>query len=109
MFGRKRIFFSCIVGAVITGIGYGIAPGFYIFTFCRVAVAFCNSGIILSGYSLLLEIVGITKRTVAGIAIMGFVPFGYVVLATMAYFIRDWRALCVIGASLGLLFLLSWK
>ncbi len=108
-FGRKKVFFGTILGSTLSGIGYGAAPEFYTFAFFRVSLAFFNAGMIISGYTLVLEIVGISKRTLVGSATMAFFSVGFPLLAVLAFFIRDWRALCIVCAASGLPLLLLWR
>ena len=109
MIGRKKVFFISILSATGCNVLSGLAPGFYFFAFFRVAIAFFNAGIILSSYTLCMEITGISQRTFAGLAVQLFFAVGYVVLAVLAYLIRDWRTLSVITGLTGFLFLFLWR
>ncbi len=108
-FGRKKVFFGTMLGSILSGTGCGVAPEFYSFAFFRLSLAFFNSGMILSSYTLVLEIVGISKRTLAGISSMAFFSFGFPILAILAFFIRDWKALCIVCAASGVPILMLWR
>ena len=109
MFGRKKVFFTATVGSAVCTIASGLVPGFNFFVFFRIAIAFFNAGILLSGYSLAMEITGISQRTFAGLGVHAFFGFGCLLLAVMAYFIRNWRTLSVVSGLAGFLFLLLWR
>ena len=109
MIGRRKVFFLSIIGVISSALGYSLAPGFYSFAFLRVVSAFCNAGLVLSGYVLSMELVGISQRTFAGLVINIFFGLGYVVLAVLAYLVPEWRAQSIIGAAFGITFLLAWR
>ena len=54
------------------------------------------------------ELVGPKYRVVAGFVIQSFYSVGYMSLAGIAYFIRDWRYLEVAITAPALLFVLYW-
>lgn len=67
-----------------------------------------TSGIILVSYCLALEIVNKESRTYAGIFVMMFFSAGYIILAPLAYYVKDWRWLQVTITLPGVLFLGYW-
>ena len=95
--------------AAVCSILSGLAPGFYFFVFFRIAFAFFSVGIGLASYSIFMEITGLSQRTFAGMAVHVFSAAGYLVLAVMAYLIRDWRTLSVIAGLAGFPSLLLWR
>lgn len=108
-FGRKKVFFGTVAGSILSGLGCGASLGFYSFAFFRLSLAFFNAGMILSSYTLVLEIVGISMRTLAGIATAAFFSTGFPILALLAFLIHDWRALSIVCAVSGLPLLLLWR
>ena len=109
MIGRKKVFFMSTLCAAVCNVLSGLAPGFYFFAFFRVAIGFFSAGLFLSNYAIFMEITGISQRTFVGMAVHAFFGVGCLVLAVMAYLIRDWRALSVIAGLAGFLFLLLWR
>ena len=109
MIGRKKVYFMTTLCVAVFSVLSGLAPGFYFFAFFRVAIGFFSAGFILSSYSICIEITGISQRTFVGMVIHAFFAVGCLVLAVMAYLIRDWRALSVIAGLAGFLFLLLWR
>lgn len=107
-FGRKPIFFASIVIQVIFGVLAGISPEYVTYTISRLVVGATTSGVFLVAYVIAMEMVGPKDRLFAGVIIMMFFSFGYVLTASFAYFITDWRWL-QIGLTLpGILFLSYW-
>jgi MFS family permease len=109
MYGRKRVLFLAIVGCIASGLGYGLANGFIMFAVFRLVFGFMSQAIAIVGYSLLLEVVGASKRSPVAIYTQCFFSVGIVVLALLAYFIRSWRILCVFISVVGLGFLAMWR
>ena len=107
--GRKKVLFLTILGTALSGLGYTLAPGIYSFIFFRIVTAFCGQGVIMSSYVLVMEIVGCSARSFAGLAIAVFFSFGCALLAILAYLIREWRTLSLVSTLSGLLFLLLWR
>ncbi len=107
MFGRKKVVFGALIGSILSGIGCGVAPWFFLFAFFRVSLAFFNAGLI-AGFPLTIELVGISKRNLAGL--IGGVLFavGFPVLALLAFLISNWRILTVVCALHGVPLLLLW-
>ena len=67
----------------------------------------CNFSFLFSIHVLATEFVGPSKRTIAGMGVNYTFSIGYMLLALLAYFIRDWWILeLVVSAPMILLFLL---
>ena len=108
-YGRKKIYFISMAGTFFCSFSCSIAPGFYIFSFLRLLLGiFCN-GFIVAGYTLLLEVTSTSKRSIVGLAVHFFNPIGYAVLPLLAYYIREWRALAMVSALFGVVFLSTWR
>lgn len=106
--GRKPIFFASLVIQVVFGILAGIAPEYLTYTISRIIIGATTSGVFLVAYVIAMEMVGAKDRLFAGVIVMMFFSFGYVLTAGFAYLITDWRWL-QIGLTLpGLLFLSYW-
>ena len=55
-----------------------------------------------------MEMVGPSKRVVAGVVCQYFFTAGYLVTGTMAYLIRDWHLLQIALSVPGIVFLSYW-
>ncbi|CAF0767154.1 unnamed protein product [Adineta ricciae] len=71
----------------------GFLTAYTIFVIGRFLLACATRGVSVSGFVLGSEIVGPSKRLLAGIVIEYFFAFGQFFLLAFAYFIRTWRAL----------------
>ncbi|XP_033115700.1 organic cation transporter protein-like, partial [Anneissia japonica] len=91
--GRKITLFICVGLAFIFGIATVFAPGYWWFTILRALVGFANMGIFLIAFIIGTELVGPSKRTFAGIVIEFYFASGYMILALLAFLIREWRYL----------------
>ena len=109
VYGRKRIYFISLAAICLTGIGCSIATGVYVFFFFRLLLGASISGYNVVGYTLLLEVIGPSKRTVAGIGINMFFPVSYGLMAILAYYIRGWRTLIMISSLSGAGLLATWR
>lgn len=107
-YGRKPTFMISIVIMDVFGILAAFAPDFWTFTACRLVVGASTSGVFLVAYVLALEMVGPSKRIVAGTIIQMFFSIGFLLIAALAYFVHDWRQLDVLVTLPGMLYLPYW-
>ncbi|KRT86152.1 membrane transporter [Oryctes borbonicus] len=107
-FGRKLIFFICLVIQVIFGLIAAIAPEFWTFTITRAVVGATTSGVFLVAYVIGMEMVGPPKRPLAGTILQMFFSVGYMLTALFAYYIHHWRYLQIAITVPGLLFFCYW-
>ena len=85
------------------------ADCFSLFAIFRFGTGFAVAGAMLTQYVYVLELVGPSKRTMAGkVTDFGWV-LGACVTVMLAYLIRTWRLLLLVGSLPGLLFLLAYK
>lgn len=104
-YGRKPVFFASLVVQVIFGVIAGVAPDYLTYTFARMIIGATTSGVFLVAYVLAMEMVGPTYRLFAGVAVMGFFTFGYILDAGFAYYFTDWRDFQIAITLPGLIFL----
>ena len=109
MYGRKKILFLSLFGCIVAGLGYGLAGGFVMYTVFRFIYGALHQAQAVAGYSLLLELVGTSKRSFVATASQIFFPVGMCTLALLAYLIRDWRTLVIFNSLIGLGFLTLWR
>ena len=107
--GRRKIYFTTVVLTAATGLGYSVAPNYYIFVFFRFLVGFSVAGLILSSYVLSIELTGTQGRTKIVMLNGAFYSLCYPLLATQAYLITDWRLFSSVSSLSGLLVLLLWR
>ena len=108
-YGRKNILFLALAGCILSGIGYALATGFIMFAAFRLLYGVMNSAIAVVGFSLLVEVVGASKRTFVAVLTQVFFSIGLCILVALAYIIRSWRILCLFISLIGVGFLAMWK
>ncbi|XP_022109164.1 organic cation transporter protein-like [Acanthaster planci] len=95
--GRKVTLFLCLGGQFIFSLAIVFAPNMSAFIALRFFLAVANMGVFIMAFVIGTEFVGPKWRTFIGVVAECFFALGYMILAVMAYFIRDWRMLQVVG------------
>ncbi|KAK3798081.1 hypothetical protein RRG08_034637 [Elysia crispata] len=91
--GRRKVLILsnvCMMGA---SLGVAWAESYTVFVIVRFVISFFGTGIILTAFVIGMEIVGPSKRRIAGNVSNFFWVSGICVLTAIAYFLRDWRYL----------------
>lgn len=104
-YGRRIIILIGLAIQAIFGVGAAFAPNFYIYVLLRFVVGTTVSAVIMNAFVLGTEWTGPKKRMLAGVITDYFFGFGYILLAGVAYLIRDWRKLQLAISAPGFLFL----
>ncbi|KAM3602369.1 uncharacterized protein V6R79_002793 [Siganus canaliculatus] len=104
-YGRRIIILVGLAIQAVFGVGAAFAPNFYVYTALRFLVGTSVSGVIMNAFVLGTEWTGSKQRMLAGIITDYFFGFGYILLAGVAYFIRDWRKLQLAISAPGFLFI----
>ncbi|XP_069824407.1 solute carrier family 22 member 6-A-like [Dendropsophus ebraccatus] len=108
-FGRKAILTSSCLALAVSGTCVAFLPSFVTYCVFRCLCGIAFSGIILNTISLNLEWVAPKGRTVVGTLFGYAFTCGQLVLAAVAYGIRDWRWLQFsVSAPFYIFFLTSW-
>ncbi|XP_040017144.2 solute carrier family 22 member 6 isoform X3 [Gasterosteus aculeatus] len=103
-YGRRIIILINLAVQAVFGVGAAFAPNFYVYIALRFVVGTSISGVIMNAFVLGTEWTGPKQRMLAGIITDYFFGFGYMLLAGVAYLIRDWRKLQLAISAPGLLF-----
>ncbi|KAK7133516.1 hypothetical protein R3I94_015408 [Phoxinus phoxinus] len=103
-YGRRIIILTGLAVQAIFGVGVAFAPNFYIYVLLRFVVGMTVSAVIMNAFVLGTEWTGPKKRMLAGVITDYFFGFGYILLAGVAYLIRDWRKLQLAISVPGFLF-----
>ncbi|XP_067274675.1 solute carrier family 22 member 6-A [Pseudorasbora parva] len=104
-YGRRIIILIGLAVQAIFGVGVAFAPNFYIYVLLRFVVGMTVSAVIMNAFVLGTEWTGPKNRMLAGVITDYFFGFGYILLAGVAYLIRDWRKLQLAISAPGFLFL----
>ncbi|XP_038611826.1 uncharacterized protein LOC119936336 isoform X2 [Tachyglossus aculeatus] len=108
-FGRRIILLVELLLQAMVGIGTAFVPNFYLYMALRFVVGTAVSGFSISFVTLNMEWVGPSRRTLAIVISHCFFALGQMVLAGLAYGVRNWRLLQLASASpIVLLFFYVW-
>ncbi|XP_034746789.1 solute carrier family 22 member 6 [Etheostoma cragini] len=108
-FGRRSILIWSYLQLGILGCSSALSPSYTVYCVFRFLSGMAVSGIILNAVSLKVEWIPTRERTLVGTLTSFFFTFGQVILAGLAYWLRDWRKLqVVVCAPQFLFFAYSW-
>ncbi|XP_033625385.1 organic cation transporter protein-like isoform X1 [Asterias rubens] len=91
--GRKPAFFLSLCVAVAATTAAAFVQNIAFYTALRFFIAAGNFGVYLMAFIIVTEIVGPAYRTMVGTILAMLFSIGYVLLAVMAYSLREWRHL----------------
>ncbi|KAI1904349.1 hypothetical protein AGOR_G00004740 [Albula goreensis] len=97
--GRKRAAQIPMVLMAVFTVGTALSPNFYLYIAAQFVVGVSYGGYRLNCIVLATEWIGITRRTYPSALIQFLSGAGQVVLAGIAYYIRDWRKVQFVIAS----------
>ncbi|XP_060551325.1 organic cation transporter protein-like [Ruditapes philippinarum] len=89
--GRKKTLLISFVINIGTSIGLAWADSYIVFVVLRFLIGAANAGIFLTGFVIGMELVGPSKRMWAGVVVEYFFAIGLLILAGVAYLLRDWK------------------
>uniref|UniRef100_A0A3Q0T095 Organic anion transporter X n=1 Tax=Amphilophus citrinellus TaxID=61819 RepID=A0A3Q0T095_AMPCI len=108
-FGRRSILIWSYLQLAVLGCSSALSPTYSAYCIFRFLSGMAVSGVILNAVSLKVEWIPTKSRTVVGTLTSFFFTFGQMVLAGLAYWLRDWRKLqVVVCAPHFLFFAYSW-
>ncbi|XP_078521381.1 solute carrier family 22 member 13-like isoform X2 [Lissotriton helveticus] len=96
--GRRPVIMISLLLELAFGVGAVFVQDFYIYTALRCVVGIGISGFLINNLVLVAEWVGVSQRAYATITSHIFFAFGLMVLAGLAYGIRNWRLLQLVGS-----------
>ncbi|QQP35362.1 Organic cation transporter, partial [Caligus rogercresseyi] len=92
--GRKFTFLVSALGLFLSGCFAAIAPEYYSFLIARVVIGIAIPGVETACFVMGMELVGPSKRTLAGILCWFFESGGLLLTVALAYFLNsNWRLL----------------
>ncbi|XP_041808603.1 solute carrier family 22 member 6 [Chelmon rostratus] len=108
-FGRRSVLIWSYLQLGVLGCSSALSPSYTAYCVFRFLSGMAVSGIILNGVSLKVEWIPTRERTLVGTLTSFFFTFGQMILAGLAYWLRDWRKLQVaVCAPQFLFFAYSW-
>ncbi|XP_077347346.1 solute carrier family 22 member 13-like isoform X1 [Lithobates pipiens] len=107
--GRRPVMLISILMMFSFGVGAAFVPYFYVYMILRCMVGIGMAGVMLNNLTLVAEWVGASQRSFATITAHVCFAVGLIVLAGVAYAIRNWRLLDIAcSAPTALLFWFFW-
>ncbi|XP_006634326.2 solute carrier family 22 member 13b [Lepisosteus oculatus] len=108
-FGRRSIILVSLLLQLGFGVGTAFSPSIYVYIVLRFVIGMTISGIIINTFVLGTEWSGISKRSFITILSHGFFSVGLMLLAGIAYGVRNWRTLqLVLSAPAAVLCVYFW-
>ncbi|XP_048240127.1 organic cation transporter protein-like [Haliotis rufescens] len=105
LYGRKHALLSAVALHLGSGIGTAFSPNFMAFVIFRFFNGASSIALLISSFVFVMELVGPSKRTLAGIINKLFWCLGLFMVGGLAYLIPDWHHLqLAISAPVVLLF-----
>jgi len=92
-FGRKRTLMGSLVLQISLAVIMAFSPWFELYLVLRCFLGFISVSVVFSGFVLCMELVGGKWRTISGVSYLFPVPLSYIMIAGIAYFVRDWSQL----------------
>ncbi|KAM9340288.1 solute carrier family 22 member 13 [Symphorus nematophorus] len=92
-YGRRFILLLSIALQTVFGVAVAFAPNFIVYVILRFLVGTTISGVIINAFVLGTEWTCTKRRMLAGIITDYAFGLGYMLLAGIAYLLRDWRKL----------------
>lgn len=92
----------------VTGIVVAFVPWFWLFNVMRFLAAFATGGSMITGFVLLMEIIGVRHRTVVGILYQ--IPFylGHLLLPLFGFLCREWKCVQLLISAPSLLLVIYY-
>ncbi|KAM4544460.1 solute carrier family 22 member 6 [Odontesthes bonariensis] len=92
-FGRRSVLIWSYLQLGVLGCSAALSPSYAGYCIFRFLSGMAVSGVILNGVSLKVEWIPTKTRTLVGTLTSFFFTFGQMILAGLAYWLRDWRKL----------------
>ncbi|KAJ3606660.1 hypothetical protein NHX12_026179 [Muraenolepis orangiensis] len=103
-YGRRPVMLVGLAFQAVFGVGAAYAPNLYVYTLLRFMVGTAISAVLVNAFVLGTEWTGSKHRMLAGLLTDYFFGLGYILLAGVAYLVRDWRHLQLAISAPGFLF-----
>ncbi|XP_011189592.2 organic cation transporter protein [Zeugodacus cucurbitae] len=104
--GRRPMFVSSCVLQLVAGCLVSASPWLWFYMLMRFLDGYATGGTMSTGFTIIMEIVGKSKREI--MAILYQIPFnvGHATLPLFAYFLREWRWFHLSFSSFSIVYLL---
>ncbi|XP_074038896.1 organic cation transporter protein-like isoform X3 [Leptinotarsa decemlineata] len=107
VFGRKMPLIFEVLLQATTGLLTAFVPWFWAFMILRFLAAAATGGTMITSFVLIMEIVGLKRRTIVSILYQVPMSLGHAMMSLISYYLREWRKF-QIAISAPSFFLLSY-
>ncbi|XP_047736638.1 beta-alanine transporter [Hyalella azteca] len=107
--GRHPSFYIYLTVLVVFGTATAFAPTFEVWLMCRVGAGFAVPAILSTPFVLGIELVGPHQRTYTSVMLNVAYSCGLILLAVVAYLVRDWQSLCLVTTLPFIVFFFAFK
>ncbi|XP_045626153.2 carcinine transporter [Procambarus clarkii] len=106
--GRRVSFLMCLALEQVFGLVTAFAPDFYSWAVCRFLVGLTVPAIYQIPFIISLELVGPSYRSFVTVMTCLFYVGGMLLLAVLAYFVRNWVHLCIVTSLPFFSYVIYW-
>ncbi|XP_068583341.1 solute carrier family 22 member 7a [Cebidichthys violaceus] len=107
-FGRKSMLLVALIASTTFGVASAFSASYVMFAVCRALCGVALSGLSIIGVVLGIEWTDVKHRTFTGTVMSLSWSVGNMLLALLAYFIRDWRHLTLAATAPCVAAIISW-
>ncbi|CAF93343.1 unnamed protein product, partial [Tetraodon nigroviridis] len=107
-FGRKSMLLLALISSTILGTISAFSTSYVMFAISRALCGLAVSGLSIIGMALGIEWTGVRHRTFSGTIMSLSWSVGNMILALLAYLIRDWRHLMLAATAPCLVAMVTW-
>ncbi|XP_030828756.1 solute carrier family 22 member 3 [Strongylocentrotus purpuratus] len=107
-FGRHRTLVTCTTAIVVSGTALAFSVNIWMFMVLRMITGAFTVGMLQSSFVLANELVGPSKRAIAGTVIWVHFAVGYMALSLLAFYVRNWRHLQLVVSLLPTILLIIY-
>ena len=108
-YGRRSVMFPSITAVIVVTFVMSFAHAPWVILLYRFIVGFFEAGSFLSMFVLATELVGPQKRALSGTLVWFYFTAALMIMALKAYYVRNWRTLCLICTSPWIFVVILWK
>ncbi|XP_030828779.1 organic cation transporter protein [Strongylocentrotus purpuratus] len=107
-YGRHQTLFTCTTAIIICGTALSFSVNIWMFMVLRMITGAFTIGMLQSSFVLANEMIGPSKRAIAGNVIWIHFAVGYMTLSLLAFYVRNWRHLQLIVSLLPTILLIIY-
>jgi OCT family organic cation transporter-like MFS transporter 4/5 len=107
-FGRRHVTMTCVFVMNVSSLGMIFVSSYELYAFLLFMIGGAQAGLFLVAFILAMEMVEAEKRVICGIVLEVVFNLSEILAAGLAFWLRDWRIVVVVGTVPSFFFLLFW-